>query len=67
MMLTKDTYLRKSYVPKYIHLYGNKWLKVKPEEVDGKYYKHEPDSKGNSFSGKKELWHQIVISDKMPQ
>ena len=52
---------------KFIHLERNRWLKIKPEEVDGKYFKHELDDKGREYNGKVERWHEIVISEELPR
>jgi len=45
----------------------DKWLNRDPEKLEEKYYAGECDKDDKDFTGKITLWHEIVISDKLPK
>jgi hypothetical protein len=55
------TTVRPGGLVKHVHLYGNKWVTVKPVKLGQKYFVGELDNKDREYTEKITYFHEIVF------
>lgn len=51
---------------RYVHLYRNKWMRIKPQRLQSGYHGAEIDKDGRLYEGYTTEFHEIILSQHCP-